>query len=251
MSSLICGGKNNELNQLQFISQGLEMEKEQLLSMLKQTLSDYRLSRGEKKTIKEFVQHYFSEEHELAVLRSEAFDIARQELISSESKEVLDWLEEVLKVFVPQTKSTKVDSQAIFSTEQDCVRTIQNLISFADKTIDICVFTITDDRISHQLMDAAKRHVKVRIISDDEKAHDPGSDIFKLKSFGIPVRTDCDPNHMHHKFAIFDGRKLLNGSYNWTRSASHSNEENFVVTDDRDLIADFSKHFERLWKQFS
>lgn len=227
------------------------MKKEQLLSMLKQTLSDFRLSRGEKKSLKEFVQHYFSEEHELAVLRSEAFDIARQELISPDSKEVLEWLEEVLKVFVPQTKSAKVDSQAIFSTRQDCVRTIQNLISFSDKTIDICVFTITDDRISHELMDAAKRRVKVRIISDDEKAHDPGSDIFKLKSFGVPVLTDRDPNHMHHKFAIFDGKKLLNGSYNWTRSASHHNEENFVVTDDRGLVTDFSTHFERLWKQFS
>ena len=227
------------------------MEKKKLLSILKQTLADFRLSRGEKKTIKEFVQHYFSEEHELAVLRSEAFDIAREELISSDSKDVLEWLEEVIKVLVPQTKSTKVESRAVFSTEQDCVKSIQNLISFADKTIDICVFTITDDRISHELMDAAKRRVKVRIISDDEKAHDPGSDIFKLKSSGIPVRTDRDPNHMHHKFAIFDGRKLLNGSYNWTRSASHSNEENFVVTDDRGLIADFATQFERLWKQFS
>ena len=27
--------------------------------------------------------------------------------------------------------------------------------------------------------------------------------------------------HMHHKFAIFDGERLINGSYNWTRGAAN------------------------------
>jgi phosphatidylserine/phosphatidylglycerophosphate/cardiolipin synthase-like enzyme len=56
---------------------------------------------------------------------------------------------------------------------------------------------------------------------------------------------------MHHKFAIFDKSKLLTGSYNWTRSASLHNEENFLITTDRDLLKDFTRMFDKLWRDFS
>ena len=42
---------------------------------------------------------------------------------------------------------------------------------------------------------------------------------------------------MHHKFALFDGRRLMTGSFNWTRSASEQNEENLIVTADPVLVA--------------
>jgi phosphatidylserine/phosphatidylglycerophosphate/cardiolipin synthase-like enzyme len=55
---------------------------------------------------------------------------------------------------------------------------------------------------------------------------------------------------MHHKFAIFDQRLLVTGSYNWTRSAAERNRENLAVTDDRRLVAAFREEFERLWRDF-
>ena len=109
------------------------------------------------------------------------------------------------------------------------------------------VFTITDDRISGALAAAHQRGVKVRIVTDDEKAQDLGSDIQTLHRAGIPVVTDQGADHMHHKFAIFDARQLLTGSFNWTRSASERNLENFVVTNDAGLLRSFQKEFERLW----
>jgi hypothetical protein len=36
---------------------------------------------------------------------------------------------------------------------------------------------------------------------------------------GIPVEVDRIEAHMHHRFAIFDGARLISGSYNWTGSA--------------------------------
>ena len=55
---------------------------------------------------------------------------------------------------------------------------------------------------------------------------------------------------MHHKFAIFDGARLINGSYNWTRGAANVNYENLVDTGDPELIAAFSEEFKRLWNRF-
>ena len=61
---------------------------------------------------------------------------------------------------------------AFFSPGDACWQHIVHRLSLAHKTADLCVFTITDDRISRAIMDAHRRGVKLRIISDAEKAHD-------------------------------------------------------------------------------
>ena len=94
------------------------------------------------------------------------------------------------------------------------------------------------------------RGVKVRIITDDEKSHDLGSDVDRLRAAGIPCKMDVgNAAHMHHKFALFDARRLMNGSFNWTRSASEQNEENLIVTADPVLVAAFTERFEWLWQR--
>ena len=226
------------------------MDRRELVNALKSTLDDLRLSRTEKNVLRELVSEKATTSEALAVLRSEAFEIARQELISPQAGEVLQWLEEIVKLLVTPTPQPKLDSEAVFSTREDCAQYLQGLISSCRRTIDVCVFTITDDRITRSLVEAHRRKVEVRVISDDEKSSDAGSDIQHLKQSGIAIKTDRDPNHMHHKFALFDGQRLLNGSYNWTRSASLRNEENFVVTNDRKLVREFNSHFEYLWHLF-
>jgi phosphatidylserine/phosphatidylglycerophosphate/cardiolipin synthase-like enzyme len=56
---------------------------------------------------------------------------------------------------------------------------------------------------------------------------------------------------MHHKFAVFDRRSVLTGSYNWTRSAFRANQENTILTEDPTLVRLFEGEFERLWRRFS
>lgn len=119
----------------------------------------------------------------------------------------------------------------------------------ARKTADVCVFTITDDRLADALLDAHRRAVAVRIITDDSKAEDLGSDVDRLGRAGIAVRVDRSPYHMHHKFAILDGSTLMTGSYNWTRGAARDNEENLIVTGDPRLVSPFVTTFERLWEK--
>ncbi|MEC9092820.1 MAG: phospholipase D-like domain-containing protein [Planctomycetota bacterium] len=226
------------------------MDREELVKAFKSTLEDFRVSRGEKDSLKKLLAESISSENERLVLRSEAFAIAKSELISPQSKEIMDWLEDVVKLLmVPQHKQ-KIQSEVVFSTREDCADHLQRIISSCRKSIDVCVFTVTDDRLSNALLEAHKRKVAIRIISDDEKASDAGSDIYRLRKSGIRVKTDRDPNHMHHKFALFDGVRLLNGSYNWTRSASLRNEENYVVTNEKKLVREFTSHFEWLWHNF-
>jgi cardiolipin hydrolase len=56
---------------------------------------------------------------------------------------------------------------------------------------------------------------------------------------------------MHHKFAVVDGAVLVNGSFNWTRQAVLSNQENVVLTRSPALAARFQQQFERLWAAYA
>jgi phosphatidylserine/phosphatidylglycerophosphate/cardiolipin synthase-like enzyme len=162
---------------------------------------------------------------------------------------VFTWLEDVLKVLNPvQTAGpTESPSAAFFSPGQACLAQIAHRFATARRTADVCVFTITDDRITRALLDAHRRKVRVRVITDNEKAFDAGSDIERIGAAGVPVKVDRTPYHMHHKYAIFDGTRLLNGSYNWTRGAAEQNEENVVDTADPKLVAAFQAAFDKLW----
>ena len=52
---------------------------------------------------------------------------------------------------------------------------------------------------------------------------------------------------MHHKFAIFDRKQLMSGSYNWTRSAFLENQENIILTNELGLLRQFQDTFDALW----
>ena len=161
----------------------------------------------------------------------------------------MDWLEGIIKLLY--SNEMKVRAGAYFSPGEDCLHRIRRLISEAQKTLDICVFTITDNRIVRKLAEAHERGVKIRIISDDLKSEDLGSDMETLGKIGIACLYDRTSAHMHHKFAIADDALLLTGSYNWTRSASTENNENIVTTNNHKLLKQFQREFEQLWRQLS
>ena len=229
------------------------MSHDQFDTLLRQTLQDFRISRGEKRVLQSTLEALRADNQDLALFRHRAFEIARGELMSPEAKAVLDWLEDVNKVLQPQASAPAgpAFSQAYFSPDDDCPRQLIRLLGQTRSKLDICVFTITDNRVSDAIVDAQQRKVQVRIISDDDKAHDAGSDIARFKRLGIPVRSDSASSHMHHKFAILDNQRLLTGSYNWTRGAAEYNEENMILTHDDRLVERFARVFEGLWKKFA
>jgi len=226
---------------------------EQVRKMLEQTLDDRRLTRSERKAMDRIFDHINPDTHALALYRSVAFDLARQSIVDPTAIDTIEWLEEVVKMLQSAVASDgpPPTADAYFSPGDDCPARIRGLLDRARNTVDICVFTITDDRVSDAIIDAHERRLKVRVISDDDKSGDRGSDIQRLESAGVEVRTDHTDDHMHHKFAIFDHRLLLNGSYNWTRSAANRNKENFLVTGEPRFVEGFARQFERLWEEFS
>lgn len=214
--------------------------------VLTDSLEDFSISRSERKELKVLLNGIQGNASEQAKVRQLAFRLATKVMSEIGEMAAMDWLQSVTKLLY--SKEASVKSSAYFSPGEDCLHRIQRFIREAQNTLDICVFTITDNRIVDKIIDAHQRGVKVRVISDDDKSEDLGSDFDYLESKGIDCVHDRTSAHMHHKFAIADDVKLLNGSYNWTRSACTSNNENITVTNHKPLVLQFQKEFLRLWK---
>lgn len=235
------------------------MNPEDLIRLLTQSLADRKLSGGEKSALADWLARNVRTDQHRGLVRHHAFEVARG---AEPDAGLVDWLEAVMKVLAPlaaeQSKSAAVADEVFFAPGEQCLQRIVARFNGCRRSADVCVFTVTDDRISRAILDCHRRGARVRIISDNDKQHDPGSDLQKFRDAGIAVKVDDQRGpadtglngHMHHKFAIFDGARLINGSYNWTRGAADINFENIVDTADAALIAQFAAEFERLWKRF-
>ncbi len=222
-----------------------------LLEQLAVSLVDARLSDAEKRELAAAVREASPPEDGLRQLRNRAFAMARAQAAKGDvnPQDLLQWLEGVMRSLdVGRAPVGALRQSASFSPGLDCLNTIQAHLRGARQSVDLCVFTISDDRITEEILRAHQRGVILRLLTDNEKEHDIGSDIARLRNSGIPTVVDRSRAHMHHKFAIIDGMWLLNGSYNWTRSASDANEENIMVSNDPRLVAQFQGQFDQLWR---
>lgn len=57
---------------------------------------------------------------------------------------------------------------------------VVNMLRTCKKTLDIAIFTLTNNKISAAIEEAFKRGVKIRLIADDECCKMWGSDVFNL-----------------------------------------------------------------------
>lgn len=183
---------------------------------------------------------------ELIELRQRLFNEARRFEIKKDSSSALFWLHNCFDLI---EKNMFRLHQVIFSPGSDILESISDLLKQARKTLDICVFTITDERLATEIWNCRERGVNVRILTDDDKVFDRGSAIKELGKTGIPIKTDHSRYHMHHKFGIIDSRIVFTGSFNWTYTASKHNQENLLITSNFEIVKQYAEQFELLWNE--
>lgn len=219
---------------------------------LRRTLDDGRLSRSERRALVEVLADLAPGPEARARHLRTSFELAREALSRVGEEKALEWLLAITKLVLneglPEPRGEVAD--VLFEPRDEVPPRLISMIDGCRRSLELCVFTITDNRLSSPIEAAHRRGVRVRLITDDDKARDRGSDIWRFVDAGLEVRLDPYPDHMHHKFAVFDGRELVTGSYNWTRGAAERNLENVLITDDPRLVRPYAEEFERLWEQF-
>jgi len=183
---------------------------------------------------------------QLIELRHRLFHEARKIESGSQGQQTLSWLQNCFDL---------VDNnmfrmhQVYFSPGTEILESISELLKQTRQTLDLCVFTITDERLAGDLVECLDRGIKIRLITDDEKIYDHGSAILDLKNAGIPVKIDHSRYHMHHKFGIIDSRIVFTGSFNWTYTASSHNQENLLATSNFEIVKQYTEQYELLWNE--
>jgi phosphatidylserine/phosphatidylglycerophosphate/cardiolipin synthase-like enzyme len=121
---------------------------------------------------------------------------------------------------------------SLLPDDREGVQRISSLLQSAQKSITVAMFTWTRQDFAQELIDAAKRGVKVRAVIDRNQGKGAGAKIVRmLKKEGIPVALHSGRGLLHHKFAYIDEKTLINGSANWTAAAFKDNDDFFMVLD--------------------
>lgn len=223
---------------------------DEIIEFLKSSFKTKEFYSRDKQTLKNLIKAKKPSNHELNVLRSQFFELAQSDSSDAETIRLVTWLEEINKCLLPVKDKNEVENRCYFSPGDDCENAIVSCIRNAKHSIKICVFTISENVITNEIIAAKKRGVSVTIITDNDKLNDKGSDIRWLADEGVRIRIDESSSHMHHKFCIVDREILLTGSYNWTKSAADRNQENLLVTEDPKMVKAYLKEFEKLWDVF-
>lgn len=122
--------------------------------------------------------------------------------------------------------------------------------------VQIAVYTLTDTTIAAALIDLHRKGIGVEIITDRNCTETPYSKINDLAAAGIPIyifphyKSKNFAALMHDKFIVFSrcalsgGPLLWTGSFNFTKSATSTNQENVVLIETPAIIAQFQRQFE-------
>lgn len=136
-----------------------------------------------------------------------------------------------------------------FSPDRGTADVIIGFIDRCQNTLDIAVYSITNDQISEAIIRAKQRGVAVRVITDSTQSHNKYSDDEKLEEGLVEVHRVGTGwrQSMHNKFVIGDGTAVGTGSFNWTKNADKHNNENFVIIRLRYVVKTFQREFNRIW----
>lgn len=135
----------------------------------------------------------------------------------------------------PKARFTKIQSA------------IEQLIQKSEKSIQVAVAWFTNKELLGLLIDKAKAGVKVEIIVSDDIINKRIQPKDFIQFGGIfTIYPSNLGKFLHNKFAIFDDKIVLIGSYNWTYFAEYKNEESVVEIAEEIVIKQFRIRFKKL-----
>src|SRR4051812_36966358 len=129
------------------------------------SLADHKLSGGERQALADWLAAHAQTDQVRGVVRHIAFELARKAVADPDAAAVVGWLEAVMKVVAPIRQPHEGEhggSVAFFAPGPACWQHIDRRLNEARHSADLCVFTITDDRISRAVLAAHARGVRVR-----------------------------------------------------------------------------------------
>ena len=146
---------------------------------------------------------------------------------------------------------------------------LEKLLAGSRKQLDLALFVFSDQGLGNAMEKLQQQDVNIRLLADPGFANRSFSEVLDLlgtklpdhrcgleaanrpwqrplESVGTPRLASGDK--LHHKLAVIDNRTVVTGSFNWSPSAAHQNDETLLVIDSPQLAEHFTAEINRLWK---
>lgn len=136
--------------------------------------------------------------------------------------------------------------RVFFSPHGGCTEAVVNSINQAKQTVLVEAYSFTSIPIAEALVAAEKRGVDVEVILDKSQETAKGSEAGMISEAGIPIYIDAAYRIAHDKVMIIDAKKVITGSFNFTKSAEDYNAENMlVISNDPQLALSYTEVWRR------
>lgn len=122
-----------------------------------------------------------------------------------------------------------------FTPPSGCGSLIAQQIAQAQHSIYVQAYGFTSKPIIYQLKAAKIRGLDVNVILDGGHLSNNKSIYKELRAAGIKVFFDKMSGIAHNKVMIIDQKKVITGSFNFTKSADTRNAENVLLIDDANI----------------
>jgi phosphatidylserine/phosphatidylglycerophosphate/cardiolipin synthase-like enzyme len=130
---------------------------------------------------------------------------------------------------------------------------LEHLVRMYDRAkryIFVAVYGLTSPLTVKALVEAKRRGVDVRVITDRERLEDVKQQtaLSTLREAGIPIMINRHDALMHLKQAVIDDEINTNGSMNQTTSGNRYNDERLDIIRDHAITVKAREKFLSLWK---
>jgi phosphatidylserine/phosphatidylglycerophosphate/cardiolipin synthase-like enzyme len=146
---------------------------------------------------------------------------------------------------------------------------LQRQLATTRRRLDLALFVLSSQDLANGLAALQRRGVEIRVLADPGFANRSFSEVLDLLGRSLPDR-DCRieagnrpwvrphagvgtprlaaGDKLHHKVAVIDGRRVITGSFNWSPSAAHQNDETLLLIDSPLLARHFEAEIDRMWR---
>jgi phosphatidylserine/phosphatidylglycerophosphate/cardiolipin synthase-like enzyme len=146
---------------------------------------------------------------------------------------------------------------------------LERHLAGARRSLDLSLFVFSGQNLADALRLLHARGVRIRLLADPGFANRSFSEVLDLLGMSMAdhrcrIEADNRPwsrplegvgtpqlaggDKLHHKFAVLDGRQVISGSFNWSPSAAHQNDETLIRIDAPLLARHFEAEMDRMWR---
>ena len=159
------------------------------------------------------------------------------------------WLLAV-SLLTPSLEASATSVEVWYGPEDRPLEQLVRTYDHAKRYIFVAVYGLTSPLTVKALVEAKRRGVDVRVVTDRERLVDVKQQtaLSTLREAGIPIKINRHDSLMHLKQAVIDDEINTNGSMNQTTSGNRYNDERLDIIKDHAISVKAREKFLSLWK---